>query len=325
MCTSFTYKNKDFYFGRNMDIEYSFNEKVVVTPRKFSFDLKRYKKLENHFAMIGMATVIEDYPLYAEATNERGLSIAALNFPENAVYLEEKEGKFNIAPFELIPWVLGTCVTVEEAIAVLQGTNIINISFNEQIPLAPQHWMIADHEQCIVVEPMEDGLKIHDNPFGVLTNNPPFEFHKQNMANYLNLTNQYPENRLSSEIKLKPYGVGMGGLGLPGDVSPASRFVRAAFYKTNSVSEDNESSNLSQFFHVLDSVAMIRGSALTKEGKNDTTSYSCCINTNKGIYYYKTYENNQLTAIDMHKENLESDGLVTFELVKGQQINYGNE
>lgn len=324
MCTSLTYKNRDFYFGRNMDIEYSFNEKVVVTPRKFPFNLKRYEDMQSHYAMIGMATVIDDYPLYAEATNEKGLSIAGLNFPGNAVYLDEKEEMFNITPFELIPWVLGTCVTVEEAKAVLEGTNIVNVPFNEKIPLAPQHWMIADRDHCIVVEPMEDGLKIHDNPFGVLTNNPPFEFHKMNMANYLNLTAQYPENRFSSATELNPYGVGMGGLGLPGDVSPMSRFVRATFHKMNSVSEDNEKANLSQFFHILDSVAMVRGSALTKEGKNDITSYACCMNADKGMYYYKTYDNNQLTAVDMHKEDLDSDKLVTFELVRTQQINYVN-
>ncbi|WP_414839765.1 choloylglycine hydrolase [Carnobacterium sp. TMP28] len=324
MCTSLTYKKTDFYFGRNMDIEYSFNEKVVITPRKFSFDLKKYKKLESHYAMIGMATVIEDYPLYAEATNEKGLSIAALNFPGNAVYLEEKQGQINITPFELIPWLLGTCTTVEEAKAALQKTNIVNVPFNEQIPLAPQHWMIADRDQCIVVEPMEEGVRIHDNPFGVLTNNPPFEFHKMNMANYLNLTAHYPTDRFSSEIDLKPYGVGMGSLGLPGDVSPASRFVRATFHKMNAISEDNENANLSQFFHILDSVAMVRGSSLTKEGKNDITSYACCVNTEKGIYYYKTYENNQLTAIHMHNENLDSDELITVELIKTQQINHVN-
>lgn len=185
--------------------------------------------------------------------------------------------------------------------------------------------MIADHEQCIVVEPMEDGLRIHDNPFGVLTNNPPFEFHKMNMANYLNLTAQYPENRFSSEIKLKSYGVGMGALGLPGDVSPISRFVRATFNKQNSVSEENESASISQFFHVLDSGAMVRGTALTQKGEKYITSYACCINTDKGIYYYKTYENNQLTAINMHNENLESDELIAFELIHKQQINYINE
>lgn len=324
MCTSLTYKKTDFYFGRNMDIDYSFNERVVVTPRNFPFKLKRYESMKSHYAMIGMATVIEGYPLYADATNEKGLSIAGLNFPGNAIYLQEKEEMVNVTPFELIPFLLGTCTTVEEVKAVLKKVNMVNVPFNEQVPLAPQHWMIADQNQCIVVEPMEEGLRIHDNPYGVLTNNPPFEFHKINMANYMNLTAEYPENRFSSKVKLEPYGVGMGGLGLPGDVSPTSRFVRAAFHKMNAVSEDNENANLSQFFHILDSVAMVRGSALTQEGANDITSYACCMNAEKGMYYYKMYENNQLTAVNMYNEDLDSDELVTFELVQTQQINYLN-
>jgi len=104
MCTCINLKTKDNYFGRNLDLEYRFYEKVVVTPRNYEFKLKAESTFKTKYAMIGMATVVDNYPLYADATNEKGLSIAALNFPNNAYYNQVEEGKINITPFELIPW-----------------------------------------------------------------------------------------------------------------------------------------------------------------------------------------------------------------------------
>ena len=108
------------------------------------------------------------------------------------------------------------------------------------MPAAPLHWMLADRERCLVLEAVEEGLKIYENPFGVLTNNPPFPYHRENMRNYLNLTAGSPCNRLSEELELIPYGQGLGALGLPGDASPASRFVKTVFLKYNSVTEKEE-------------------------------------------------------------------------------------
>ena len=184
--------------------------------------------------------------------------------------------------------------------------------------------MISDGKECIVVEQMKEGLKVYDNPIGVLTNNPPFNYHLLNMNNYINLTSHYGENRFSDKINLKQYGVGMGAIGLPGDTSPTSRFVRAAFNKLNSVCNDDEESSVTQFFHILDSVYMVQGATITSEGKYDITTYSCCINTSKGIYYYKTYSNNQITAIMMTPEEMNKKDLSVYDLIEKQQIKYEN-
>ena len=324
MCTCISYKNGDNYFGRNLDLEYSFDEKVVITPRNYKFTLKNGEEFVQTKSLIGMATVVNNVPLYAEATNEDGLSIAGLNFPGNAYYGEVKEGMINLCPFEIIPYLLSKYSSVREIKEVISKINIVNISFSENMPNAPLHWMISDSHESIVVEPMLDGLKVYDNKIGVLTNNPPFYYHELNLNNYMNLSREHSSNRFASDINLKTYGVGMGAIGLPGDVSPASRFVRAAFNKLNSYSEKDELSNVSQFFHILDSVAMIRGQALTKDGKYDITTYSCCINTLKGVYYYKTYDNNQISAVSMHNENLDSSDLKIYDLILDQQIKYMN-
>ena len=321
MCTSIALNDGGFYFGRNLDLECGFGERVVITPRRFPFDFRRAGRMDSHYAMIGMASVQAGYPLYAEAANEKGLCIAGLNFPGNAYYpAEEAEGKANISPFELPAWVLGQCASVKEAQALLERTQLVHIDFSRELPLSPLHWHIADKDQSIVLEAMKDGMRIYDNPIGVLTNNPPFDFHLTNLRQYLSLTTAYPDSRFSEKADLKPFGVGQGAFGLPGDFSPASRFVKAAFLKLNSVSDSGEKNAVSRFFHLLDAVAMPEGAVRTSGGQYEFTRYSSCIDAERGVFYYKTYENNQLTAVDMHRENLERNELIQYELRRSQQI-----
>lgn len=324
MCTCITYTNEDFYFGRNLDLEYSFGESVVITPQNYSFSLRRAGQMRTRYAMIGMAAVAGDYPLYAEAVNEKGLCLAGLNFPGNACYQPYREGAENITPFELIPWILGQCAGAEEAEKLLENLNILDEPFSASMPLAPLHWMMADREKCLVLEATAEGLQVYENPVGILTNNPPFSYHLTNLRNYLNLTPGVPENRFAAGLKLTPYGQGMGALGLPGDVSPASRFVRAAFLKWNSVCEPEESASVTQFFHILDNVSMVRGAAVTSEGKCDITTYSCCVNADRGIYYYKTYGNSQIRAAVLGEEECQKSSLTVFGLENRQQIHYVN-
>ena len=324
MCTCISLKTKDSYFGRNLDLECRFGEKVVINPRNYEFKLRKEKTFKTKYAMIGMATVVDNYPLYAEASNEKGLSIAGLYFPDYAYYNNEEKDKINITPFELTPWILGNFENIEELKKDINNLNLINIYFSEKLQLTPMHWMISDKKDCIVLEQTKEGLKIYDNEVGVLTNSPPFIYHLTNLNNYLNLMPNFAENRFTDKIELKAYSNGMGTLGLPGDTSSASRFIRAAFNKLNSVCNFDEESSISQFFHILDSVSMVRGSTITKNNKYDITNYSCCINVDKGIYYYKTYENNQITAIKMNENNINSKELVFYELIEKQQIKYIN-
>ena len=324
MCTCIDLKTKDYYFGRNLDLDERFGEKVVITPRNYKFDWKNGSTIFTKYAMIGMASVVQNYPLYAEAANERGLAMAGLYFPQNAYFFEPKDSNLNLAPYELIPYFLGQYATVAEIKNNIKSLNITNIPFVQGLPIADLHWMISDGENCIVLEQMKDGLKIYDNPVGVLTNNPPFDYHLMNLNNYMNLTPNNKEKGFSNKIDLQAYGQGMGAIGLPGDASPASRFIRAAFYKLNSICKEDEESSVTQFFHILDSVAMVQGATMTKEGKYDITTYSCCINLSKGIYYYKTYTNNQITAIKMSEKEKLKTKLSIYELIENQQIKYAN-
>ena len=303
MCTAVTFQKR--YFGRNLDYDHSFGEEMVVTEREHLFVFPEGKLMRKHYAILGTALVQEGYPLYFDAMNEKGLAMAGLLFEGNAVYHAPVSGKDNIPSWAFIPWVLGQCETVAETEKLLQNLNLTDSPFSESLPPSPLHWMIADWEQSIVVESMADGLHVYENPVGVLTNNPPFPFHLQNLNQYLNLTAEEPKNRFSENISLQPFSRGMGAMGLPGDWSSSSRFVRAAFVRMNAV----EDGGVSQFFHILGAVEQQRGCVYLGNDRYEMTIYSSCCDLKKGVYYWKDYENHDIQKWELTKENMNGNRL----------------
>lgn len=165
---------------------------------------------------------------------------------------------------------------------------------------------------------------IYDNPAGVLTNNPPFPQQMFQLNNYMHLSPRQPVNTFSKDLPLNTYSRGMGALGLPGDLSSSSRFVRASYVKMNSRCNGDELSSVSQFFHILGSVDQQRGCCEVAEGKYEITLYTSCCNATKGIYYYTTYENHQINAVDMHRENLDTTVLIRYPVLAKQNICFQN-
>lgn len=313
MCTAVSFCPSDHYFGRNLDLERSYEVSVTITPRNYRFSFRNGNSTESHLAIIGIAAIAESYPLYFDASNEVGLSLAGLNFPDNAHYFPYDEERENIAPFELIPRILGTCKSVKEAKETLLKINLWNEPFSKDYPLSPLHWLLADRNSSLTMECTESGLRLYENPIGVLTNNPPFPYHLHNMTNYMALSEKPPVNNQS--IPLRPYSLGMGSFGLPGDMSSGSRFVKAAFTKLHSVFPADEHAAVNQFFHILGSVCQQRGMTQLENGEYEYTLYSSCCNTDKGIYYYTTYENSTVHFIDMHREDLNFNDLISYPLI----------
>lgn len=310
MCTAIAWRCQDTYFGRNLDLERDYGEQVVITPRRFPLKMRCVPALNTHYAMIGMAAVAEDFPLYFEATNERGLSMAGLNFPGNALYCPVTQGADNIAPFEFIPWILGQCATLAEVRRLTARIRLTDLPFSRELPVTPLHWIISDKTGSLVAESLEDGFHLWENPFDILTNSPPFHYHRTHLCNYMALHTGPADNRFDSALPLKNYSLGMGALGLPGDFSSASRFVRGFFVKENALSGPDEQTNVRQFFHILNSVAMPRGCVWTPNGY-EYTRYSCCCNASRGIYYYTTYDDFGVTAIDLRDGDPDGHRLYT--------------
>lgn len=323
MCTAISFKKKFNYFGRNLDYEHSFGENIVITPRNYEFNFRNSEKSDSHYAIIGMATAVENYPLYFDATNEKGLSMAGLSFPDFAEYMPKQGGKVNIASFEFIPYILSSCDSLVSAREMLKNINITREAFNTELETSPLHWIIADKTGAVTVEQTAKGLVVIENKAGVLTNSPDFDKQMFNLNNYLNLSAKEPCSTFGCSLDLKPYSKGMGAIGLPGDLSSMSRFVRATFMKHNSVCADNEIEAVNQFFHILYSVYQPRGCSFSDRGSM-LTHYTSCCNTDKGIYYYTTYNNTSINAVDMYKENLNKEELIVFNLIKTKSFHMQN-
>ncbi|WP_076461871.1 choloylglycine hydrolase [Limosilactobacillus caccae] len=325
MCTSVIYNAGDKYFGRNLDLEIDFGEEVVISPRDFAFNFRQMPTIDHHYAIIGMALVQDGYPLYFDGVNEAGLGMAGLNFDGPAHYFPVVEGKDNVSPFEFIPYLLGQCKDVKEAKKLLANLNLVNINFSDKFQLSPLHWLIADKSgAAIVVESTRTGLHVYDNPVGVLTNNPEFPKQLLNLSNYQSVSPADPQNTLTPGVKLDTYSRGFGTHFLPGGMDSASRFVKETFTKMHAPAGKSEGENITNYFHILHAVEQQKGLDEVAPNTFEYTIYSDGTNLTKGIFYYTSYDNNQINAVDMHKEDLDSSALITYALKTDQAINYQN-
>ncbi|MGN1061241.1 MAG: choloylglycine hydrolase [Candidatus Coproplasma sp.] len=298
MCTAIRINKGGVYYGRTLDYDFSYGEEAVITPRNFPFNFKGVGKCVHHFAFIGTAKVMNGFPLYYDAMNENGLYIAGLNFVGNAHYSDGGNGKTEIAQYELIPYLMCKCASVDGVIYELAKSEITGTPFCKEMPTAQLHWLVADGEKCITVECVKEGLKIYENPVGVLTNNPPFDYQLFSLNNYRNITAAERNTDFGGDVRLNAYSRGMGGMGLPGDWSSQSRFVRAAFACANSTSTEGEEEGVIQYFRLLNTVAQPSGICQVGHGQ-EKTIYSSCCSPQTGRYYYSTYESFGICAVEM--------------------------
>lgn len=317
MCTALLWRG---LFGRTLDLEYSYREQVVYLPGRAPFPLRACHMPAPRNDILGMAHVEDGYPLFYDGMNRHGLAMAALNFPLSAAYHSHQDDKDNAAPFELIPWVLGQCSTTEQAQDLLSRTSILQADFSSRLPATPLHWLIADHAHTIAVESLPDGLHVYPDPAGVLTNEPPFPVQFSRLNDFLHLSARPPRSSFSPVLSLSPISRGMGAVGLPGDWSSQSRFVRCAFAAHNS----SPPADVTQFFHLMSTVEVPRGCVRTEDGKEVTTVYTSCCDLRTGIYHYVTYDNRQICAVDLHRCDPNGDTLSCFPLVPDQSIQFQN-
>lgn len=325
MCTSILYTAGDHYFGRNLDLEITFGQQVVVTPRDYPFVFRKMPRLDHHYAIIGMSIVKDNYPLYFDGANEEGLGMAGLNFNGFAHFFPVEEGRDNVSPFEFIPYVLSQCKNVAEAKQLLKNLNLADLNFSAQLPVAPLHWIIADKNgEAITVESTSTGLHVYDNPVGVLTNNPEFPGQLTNLANYRSISPAAADNTLAPATDLKDYSRGLGSHLLPGGMDSESRFVKEVFTLQHAPQGSNEVENVTNYFHCLHAVEQQKGLDEVAQDKFEYTIYSDGINLTTGTFYYTTYNNNQINAVQMHNVDLDNQELVVFPVNDQQSIQMQN-
>ena len=285
-----------------MDLDCDFARTAVRAPRAFPLAGRR-----RHYAVAGVAQVREGIPYFAEALNERGLYVAGLYFPD-AVYAAK-----GMAPHVFMTSALALCASASEAARLLTNTDISGEGVDGPAP--PLHWMLADRTRTLVVERRAEGLFVHENAFGVLTNSPPFPFHADNMRQYMGLSASSPA---CGWHPLTPFGVGFGGIGLPGDGSPASRFVRAAFLRANA-----KGASLFDVFGILRSLAFPAGLARTERGE-ERTLYSSVADADDGIFYYATDAHPRPCAVRLSGRE-EGNSLAVFPFPKAEPPLFADE
>ena len=304
MCTAIRYGGM---FGRNFDLDFEFEQNILFTPRNFEIKRRNAPDIREHYAIMGMGICIEDFPLYYDAMNEKGLGMAGLNFPGYAEYNGIDTIKENIATFELIPSVLGTSKNVSEAVKYLKGINITSLPFSDVYPTTPLHWMIADKERSVIVECDKRGICVYEDSADLLTNSPSYDIQLLNLANFRSVSPKAPGNSFSDKLSLSCYSFGMGGIGLPGDLSSMSRFVKGVFLLHNSPEFESCEEHFAHFYRLLYAVAMTKGAVLTEGGKSEFTQYSCCMELTKSEYSFTSYDHLEPKRFSFEDFNINSN------------------
>ena len=304
MCTAVCEWGKHPILGRTLDLDRSYGEQVVIAPRGFSASLIKEGGQRARHAILGVAHMHRGRPLFYDALNDCGLCMAGLNFPHFTVYHPPKENKRNVASFEMIPWVLENCADLAEARLLLSSTNVVPDSISGDLPATPLHWLVADKRGALAVESTVRGLEVHENPFGVLTNAPDFHAQAMHAAGFLHLV---PEGVVDKPLLCSN---GTGAIGLPGDWSSPSRFVRAFFAKTHTVMGDIDPTM--RMLHVMQTVAQPEGCTVTEEGKPIRTVYTVCADLASLCYAWTTYGCSQLQRVCLRDVDLDSSELYCY-------------
>ena len=300
MCSGvrFSDNNENMYFGRNLDWSVGFGQKVLITPRDYILNSAFLGERSSKYALIGMGIVAEGTPLYFDCGNEAGLAVAGLNFPGYAQYEDAPvQGKRNIAAYEFPLWVAMSFQSVDEVESALKETVIVAKPFNEKYPVSMLHWIVGDKDRSIVVEYTENGMEVFRDDVDVLTNQPGFGWHRENLRNYMNVDSGMPDSVNWQDAKMKPFGAGSLMRGLPGDHYSTSRFVRAAYHNTHYPAQSTESENISRLFHTLASVAMIDGASQMSDGNFEKTIYTGGFSSATNTYYFNTYEDSAIRSV----------------------------
>jgi choloylglycine hydrolase len=296
-----------------MDLDTDLDSQIIVIPKGYRISFKREKAIKNQYKIIGVGLYVDNYPLLFDAMNEKGLAVASLNFKGYAKYKGVDRYYKNYAPYELIPLLLSSAKNVREAKEIIKTINIVDIDFSKSIKNTPLHFAVSDKNNMLVIEVMSDGIHLYDNPYHVLTNNPPFPYQEINLSSYLHLTNETLSNNLLKELNITPYSNGLDAFSLPGDYSSTSRFVKTVFVNHYLDKGRNERENVLGFFMCLSQVSMPKGSVKTGRGY-EYTRYTSCMNLENGKLYIRTYEDPTIKVYDMHSDTLKSGDITTYQI-----------
>lgn len=313
MCTNITLKSTQNHFlmARTMDFSFELDPEMVLIPRNIPLHFTYLDhEVSSHYAYLGLAKNIGSYAL-ADGINEHGLAAAALYFEGYASYDQECVPNQSLAPHEVVMWALAQCKTINDVRLMFEKHPITHhvIEFLGIVP--PLHWVFQDAEgTSIIVEPTELGIQIHDNQIGVLTNSPDYTWHLTNIRNYIGLDPGQVEPRTLYGKEFKPFGQGSGNFGIPGDLTPPSRFIKALYSKLSAQKPNTDKELIITANHILNGVDIAKGNVITQRKTIDYTQYMSFMVTSTQTYAYRTYDSYSTHSYCIHDFNLNQSELI---------------
>jgi choloylglycine hydrolase len=330
-CTGITIKPKDgsLIFARTLEFALDINSNVIIVPRGKEYvgstpAEKPGLRWKTKYGMVGMNAF--DMPVMVDGLNEKGLHVGLFYFPGFAKYQEikaEEVGKA-LAPWELGVFLLGTCSDVKEAVAAARDVRVGEVVQKDMGFVPPVHYIVTDAKgKSVVLEYTGGELMVHDNPFGVMSNSPPFDWHMTNLSNYVNMTvSNVPKIEVGGK-EVRGLGQGSGMLGIPGDFTPPSRFVRAVAFSKSALPVDTAKEGVLQAFHILNQFDIPKGAARGVEhGKEvaDYTLWTTAADLKNLRYYFRTYDNSKIRMIDLKSADLDAKEIKTIPIRSKEEI-----
>ncbi|MFN1617506.1 linear amide C-N hydrolase [Vibrio rotiferianus] len=321
-CTSIAVKATDgaVVYGRTMEWgAFDLNSRVAVVPRGYEFQAstpegKNGMKWKAKYGTVALDALEKDY--FTDGMNEKGLVVGVLYLPGFTEYHEYNKAKaaHTVSELELANYVLTSFATVDEVKAGLEDIRVVGTPEPSLggIP-APIHLTIIEPSgKAMVVEFLDGEMKVFDNPLRVLTNSPSFDWHMTNLRNYMGLTPLAHDKKVlkngEENVSLTPIGAGSGFLGMPGDFTPPSRFIRATAFSQTTRDLTNSEEALYEVLRIMDNFNLPLGAAEGPEanpellkGMRSSTIWTSAADSKNLKYYFHTQNNRQLRMIDLNK------------------------
>lgn len=330
-CTGITIKAQDgaVVFARTLEFASDLKSNIIVIPRGMDFvgtapGDKSGLKWKSKYGVVGANAF--GLPVTIDGLNEKGLHVGLFYFPGIPKYQQVKPADLGraVAPWELGSYLLGTCADLKEA-ASAAGSVLVGDSVQKDMGFVPPvHYILTDASgKSIVLEYIDAQLKVYDNPLGVLTNSPGFEWHMTNLSNYVTLSSQNAEPVDLAGKKIASLGQGSGMLGLPGDFTPPSRFVRAVAFSKSAVPVATARQAVLQAFHILNQFDIPVGAARGVEHGQpvaDYTQWTSASDLTNRRYYFRTFTNSRIRLIDLKSLNLDAKKLGNISLQGDEEI-----
>ncbi len=330
-CTGITIKPKDgsIIFARTLEFAADLKSNIIVVPRGLAYvgtapGDKPGLRWKTRYGFAG--TNAFDLAVTVDGLSEQGLSVGLFYFPGFPKYQAVKAADAGkaLAPWELGALLLGTCADVKEAVAAAKSVLVGEAVQTDMGYVPPVHYIVTDASgKSVVLEYIGGELKVHNNPLGVITNSPTFDWHMTNLGNYVTLSSQ---NIVAIDLagkEIKALGQGSGMLGLPGDFTPPSRFVRAVAFSQTALPVETAPAGVLQAFHILNQFDIPHGAARGLEhGKEvaDYTQWTSTADLTNRRYYFRTYDNSRIRMIDLKAVGLDGQQIKTISMQGDEQI-----